>query len=270
MGMVQSILKALEWRLNRFIARVKVKQRLPFYLCRSWYSLVVGQFNVGCCPICERRTLFIKEKSWLRDHYCCIYCRSIPRWRAIIHVLQIALPGWRQMKIYESSPGGASSEKLTRECLQYIPTHFFTEIEPGTFRNGIRCENLEHLTFSDESFDLVITQDVLEHVLDPVQAFAEIARVLVPGGSHVFTVPYYRDRKTLTRAVRNTEGIEYLRERIYHGNPIDSRGSLVVTDWGNDMGDFIFRHTGMITTQYRVNDRTLGLDGEFLEVFVSY
>jgi hypothetical protein len=35
-------------------------------------------------------------------------------------------------------------------------------------------EDLEALTFPDESFDLVITQDVFEHVLRPAKAFAEI------------------------------------------------------------------------------------------------
>ena len=44
------------------------------------------------------------------------------------------------------------------------------------------------MTFQNESFDLFITQDVFEHVMEPNKAFKEIERVLKPGGAHVFTV----------------------------------------------------------------------------------
>lgn len=40
----------------------------------------------------------------------------------------------------------------------------------------------EELPFPDESFDLVICTQVLEHVQDPRQSLAEIYRVLTPGG----------------------------------------------------------------------------------------
>ena len=56
---------------------------------------------------------------------------------------------------------------------------------PGTIVNAVRCENLEHLTFDNESVDLHITQDVFEHLFDPAAAFREIARTLRLGGAHV-------------------------------------------------------------------------------------
>src|ERR1019366_2746057 len=92
---------------------------------------------------------------------------------------------------HESSPGGPASAKLARECHHYTPTHFFPDVPPGGLKDGIRCENLEEQTFADASFDLVVTSDVFEHVLDPARAFSEIARTLRPGGAHVFTVPWY-------------------------------------------------------------------------------
>ena len=59
----------------------------------------------------------------------------------------------------------------------------------GTIHSsGIRCENVEKLTFSAERFNLIISQDVFEHVCDPWKGFAEIHRVLKNGGYHVFTV----------------------------------------------------------------------------------
>jgi SAM-dependent methyltransferase len=123
--------------------------------------------------------------------------------------------------------------------------------------------------FPDASFDLVITQDVFEQVLNPTREFREIARILRPAGVHLFTVPFYRARQTLVRAVSSDEGIRHLEEPDYHGNPIDPEGSLVVTEWGDDLPEHIFRSSGMLTTILETRDRTLGLEGEFLEVFVS-
>jgi SAM-dependent methyltransferase len=101
------------------------------------------------------------------------------------------------MQIHESSPGGQSSDKIKQECKRYTGSQFFSDVPRGQSKDGQRSEDLEALTFPDESFDLVITQDVFEHVLRPAKAFAEIARTLKPGGAHVYTVPYYRGKRTV-------------------------------------------------------------------------
>jgi len=45
------------------------------------------------------------------------------------------------------------------------------------------------LPFDDESFDRVIASEVLEHITDDESAFAELARVLRPGGRLAVTIP---------------------------------------------------------------------------------
>jgi SAM-dependent methyltransferase len=229
-----------------------------------------GRWNIGHCPICESPTVFVETGNYLREHYRCMRCDSIPRYRAMIHLLSRLFPEWRRLSIYEAGPSGPASEKLRRECRGYISSQYFLDTQPGTLKRGVRTENLECLTFADESFDLVITQDVLEHLLRPRLVLGEIARVLRPGGSHVFTVPYFRQRPSLVRAVPNEEGsILHLLPPDYHGNPIDESGSLVVTEWGDDLFAFIDENSKMTTTAYRACDRQFGLDGQFLEVFVS-
>jgi SAM-dependent methyltransferase len=150
-----------------------------------------------------------------------------------------------------------------------VGTHYYPHVPAGDVYHGIRCENLEHLTFPDASFDLVVTQDVMEHVLDPGRAFAEIARTLVPGGIHVFTVPFYDRQETVIRASRAAAGIEYLEPAQYHGNPIDDRGSLVTAEWGRDIVPFIERTSGLRTRIYGVLDRGVLKRGHVLYVFVS-
>ena len=232
-------------------------------------SILNGKTNVGFCPICEHKTLFVRQTEWLRDHYFCVFCWSIPRQRALIKVLHAEYPNWRQLRIYESSPSGASSRKLQKACASYLPSQYYPDVKPGTSKRGFRCENLEKLTFPDESFDLVITQDVFEHVLHPVPAFREIRRILKPGGAHIFTLPIYKGKKTVVRAVGESNEIENILEPMYHGNPVDKKGSLVVTDWGDDLLDFIHTNCGMTTGIFTFRDRSQGLEAEFLDVFVS-
>ena len=55
----------------------------------------------------------------------------------------------------------------------------------------------------------------------------------------------------------------------YHGNPIDAAGSLVITEWGDELGDFVFRSSGLTTTILNFYDPRFGLKGEFLDVLIG-
>jgi SAM-dependent methyltransferase len=147
-----------------------VRNRIPF-----------GSFtsNKGYCPCCRRDTTFVSKSAWLRDDYRCVKCFSIPRQRHLQHVLDMHVPGWEAMKIHESSP---SNRFIAMHAADYSSSQFLEGVNTGSTANGVRCENLECLTFPDETFDLFVTQDVFEHVFDPKAAAREIARVLRPGG----------------------------------------------------------------------------------------
>jgi len=227
------------------------------------------KFNSGFCPICEKKVLFVRKTDWLRDNYYCVSCFSIPRQRAIIKVLEAVAPNWREMTIHESASGGLSSDKIKSECANYTSSFYMKDVPSGTSRNGVRSENLEKMTFAAESFDIFITQDVFEHVLNPDLGFREVARVLKPNGIHIFTIPLYQHEKSLVRAVPDGDEIKYLVEPDYHGDPATGDGWLVVTEWGHDFPDFIQKNGGMKTDIHLEKDVKYGLDGEFLEVFVS-
>lgn len=88
--------------------------------------------NKGHCSICAKEVFFRIEGEWLRDQYRCSACYSIPRWRALMEMIEILYPNWRMLNIHESSPGGQLSNKLRRECPSYVPTHFFPGVELGS------------------------------------------------------------------------------------------------------------------------------------------
>jgi SAM-dependent methyltransferase len=98
-----------------------------------------------------------------------------------------------------------------------------------------RSEDLQALSYGDATFDLVLTSDTLEHIPDIWLAFAEIRRVLKPGGVHVFTIPVVSDRPTRARAVIEDGRTRHLLPPSYHGSPgTSSDDRLVFLEAGGD------------------------------------
>lgn len=229
--------------------------------------------NTGFCYSCNRTTQFTAKKDWWRDHYLCDNCGSIPRERAVMYCIEKFYPNWRTMVIHESSPVfRGTSLRLKNEAKDYLPTQYFPGMERGITHRGFQNEDLEQLTFEDDSIDLHITQDVFEHILDPAQAFREIARTLKPGGAHIFTTPLVR-KNTPTRwcARRDANGaIEHLiNPPEYHGNPVSAEGSLVTVHWGFDIVKFIFDACGLFTEMVYIDSLDLGIRAEYIEVLIT-
>jgi len=228
--------------------------------------------NSGYCPTCTQQVTFVARDAWLRDNYRCSNCRSIPRERALMLAIEKYYPDWRSLTIHESSPGNrGASKRLFQECSQYIPSQFFPDQIPGSFAGKFRCENLETLTFADESIDLHVTQDVLEHVYHPSKVFSEIARTLKPGGAHIFTVPLVNKHNPsmLRTRVSDTGEIFHYAPPVYHGNPISNEGSLVTIDWGFDICRHIFESCGLFTHLVYIDDLSKGIRAEYIEVLVT-
>ena len=100
----------------------------------------------------------------------------------------------------------------------------------------IRHEDMTALSFADGEFDLAITLDVFEHIPDYRKAFAELYRVLLPGGRLVFTIPFFYDLETTRiRALVGSEGIIHHLPPEIHGNPVSNDGSLCFQNFGWDI-----------------------------------
>jgi SAM-dependent methyltransferase len=83
--------------------------------------------------------------------------------------------------------------------------------------------DLTALPFPDASVDRVMASEVLEHIPDDAAAFAEIARVLKPGGRAVVTVPRYGPERicwALSDAYHANEGGHI---RIYRRDVLRTR-----------------------------------------------
>ena len=97
-------------------------------------------------------------------------------------------------------PGApAATRNWARTALRVLPiagTHFL-DISPPVIarlnaKGGLaQAGEITALPFADERFDLVTAFDVVEHVENDRRVFAELTRVLKPGGRLIFSVPLH-------------------------------------------------------------------------------
>jgi ubiquinone/menaquinone biosynthesis C-methylase UbiE len=172
--------------------------------------------------------------------------------------------------MHESSPSKNYFSNLSKN---YSFSYFFPNQKLGYIVEGVRNENLEDLTFSDNLFDLIFSLDVLEHIFDPKKAIREMLRVVKFGGSVFFTVPIHKNlTKTIQRATISSNGeIEYLSPPQYHGNPVGDRKSLVTWDYGFDFHDILEKWIENQNFETKIINKSIeemGIVGEYLDVII--
>ena len=69
--------------------------------------------------------------------------------------------------------------------------------------------DIQALPFASESFDLVVSQETLEHVPDPPKGMAELVRVTKRGGAIILTGPNYLNLLGLYRIAARLVGRPY-------------------------------------------------------------
>ena len=190
-------------------------------------------------------TLFIVRGDNLREDLFCLWCHSFNRQRQIRYVFDRVSKSYpkplTEMVVWNTENSHALHEKLKKFPFRdYISSEFFGQgIRPGTIVDGVRHEDVCNSSFPSDYFDFVLSSDVLEHVPEPQWALSEIHRVLKPGGKHIFTVPFIAGMpQSEARAIVNSQGvIEYLKDALYHGDPLREEGILVYTIFGEDLKD---------------------------------
>lgn len=183
----------------------------------------------------------------------CVRCLSTFRHRAVGRVLQrLRLAG--DTHVYELSSRGALCRHLRRSYGRVTVSELFDGVAAGQFRDGVQCQDVQRLTYADASFDLVTSTEVFEHVPDDRRAFAEVHRVLRPGGSLVFTVPLMETAATLERARLEGGAVVHLTEPEYHGDRLRGRGRvLAFRTYGLDILDRL-RAVGFEARLERIHD----------------
>jgi SAM-dependent methyltransferase len=108
-------------------------------------------------------------------------------------------------------------------------------VASGEIVNGVQCQDVQQLSFANNTYDLFTSTEVFEHVPDDAKGFSEIYRCLKPGGYFVFTVPINEVPETVERAKIEKGEIVHMLEPEFHGDHMRSKGILAFRNYGLDI-----------------------------------
>ena len=187
--------------------------------------------------------------QWFVDRECyhCAYCRSerrtqffaaeiVAHFNRKLGLSTLSLdelcrhPTMHSVRVAEINSAGNIHQFLAR--LPRIEHSEYKSLDPA-----VPHQDLINLTYADNTFDVALTSETLEHVPDVDRALSEIHRVLKPGATHLFTIPVIWDRpQTLERARLTADGLENVLPPSFHGDPVvNATDYLVFYEFGADI-----------------------------------
>ena len=194
-------------------------------LAKSW-NLTQRQrarFNIRegyCCPNCEGN---LRAQS-LASALIMLYTKKDKSIKNINDVINYI--NFKNLKVAEIN----GCHKL-HDKLKLIKNISYSEY--GSKESTVKSEDIQRLSYDDDSFDLIIHSETLEHVPQPEIAISELRRVLKNEGVCIFTIPLIINRKTKKRAILDSnKKIKYLEGKAFHG--YGRKDCLVYTEFGLD------------------------------------
>ncbi len=196
------------------------------------------------CNLCGYQGKFLNPEQE-REGYHCANCSASSRNRTVMFALGRMLgygdtptylwPQRRELKVLEPCPRGPQAMFLRDKFDYYAPEFDAEKIKAGA--DPREFADLQNLAFADETFDLIITSDVFEHVREDLKGYQEVYRTLKKGGTFVLTVPYdhYREKTIVRVAVEGDKDI-FLLEPRYHGG---GGSTLAYREYGRDLLDLL-------------------------------
>ena len=182
----------------------------------------------GTCAPCLRRARFTARTAggealddgrlmpnWREQQICDCEDRLNNRHRALLHFLtaEAGLRPWSRVLLF--GPPNAVDRRIAAVAASLVSLPRLGFARGG---EGYR------LDAEDASVHLVVSSDALHRVPPLAAALAELRRVLVPGGSFVFTVPF---RSLAARSVARLENLPRVSGRL----PTEAGGEVHALGW---------------------------------------
>lgn len=186
----------------------------------------------------------------------CPRCGASAITLSIVAIIRRLCPQLATMDVYEMSAQGPLVRWLLRNAATLATSEYFEAVAKGAQHRGTVCQDVQHLTYPDNNFDLCTSTEVFEHVEDDMAGFAEVLRVLRPGGWFSFTVPISSAGTTVERtALRNGERVSVLPDE-YHSDRYRGHHVFCFRNYGLDIVDRL-RNAGFASADLYQPEQTL-------------
>ena len=181
--------------------RSALKQRRFGFAFRliSCVMVNVGQLTIGSlvrrrhCPCCDWQGvgfLWSANETRTAKDAVCPSCASRSRHRAERLLVPLVVETTSTEAVLHFAP----EAQLLPSLRAYLPNARYQTADLYRTDVDLPGQDIQRLDLADESFDLVICNHVLEHVVDDVASVAEIARVTTQRGVAIITIPGVWDR----------------------------------------------------------------------------
>ena len=181
--------------------------------------------------VIEPRQIDLSESNW-RESLQADGCLS--RHRGLMRVLELlgeTPTSLKAKQVYMPETATAFALWLRNLLPEGLTLSDYLQDAEITPTSSSQHQDLCALSYAAEQFDLVICNDVFEHVYDLPRALEEIHRVLRPDGRLLATFPMaFGQLESIIKAevISRQEPVQFHGEPEYHGDPIrPTRGSLV-------------------------------------------
>jgi SAM-dependent methyltransferase len=197
------------------------------------YVRGVRNWRLRKCECCQRLTLVIADQYASPELQTCLFCSANERFELLAMVIRNRYgSSLAQLDVLELDPHSPLRSVLGK-ARTYTRSYYQENSAASEKKNGAVREDITALTFKNGSLDLIVSSDVLEHVPKLEIAFSETARVLRPGGIHVFTVPPRGETRRRAELVNGEP--KHLEPPEYHRDPLCPNGILAFWDIGPDL-----------------------------------
>jgi SAM-dependent methyltransferase len=219
-----------EWFLrNRWVSgHHRIQEAATYAKQQGIASVFLGPVQKADISVVEtgnRRTVFAKQ-LWNRQ-------------RGMLDLIAAltATADTQSVRIFGAEALSTWALAMRGRFPRYIGSQYLPGPISDKFLFPIVNQNLRCLTYPDKSFDVVASQDVLEHVPDLPGCLTEMLRVLRPGGVILSTFPFLYFSQDSQIKARLVEGqIEHLvADPEFHMSPLAPEGALVFQLPGWDM-----------------------------------
>ena len=161
------------------------------------YGLKGDNVHCFCCNN-DFVTFLPGGTSQKRPNALCPVCSSLERHRLIWRYLTTKTDLFKKnTRLLHVAPERLFYKVFSNyQNIDYVPCAKFGIGYTDQYPPGTQNIDLTDISFSDNSFDVIICSHVLEHIPDDYQAMGELFRVLKRGGWAILQVPLDSSRET--------------------------------------------------------------------------